>query len=97
MLSCSSCNLHEECFLSLRVAGDTGIKIMPFKVNLCVIKAIYSFGKGAMALFNFFTTMKIFHCGLQHKTYQGHMKMMLEACSATATKCEAANVARIRV
>ncbi|KAG0417137.1 hypothetical protein HPB47_005855 [Ixodes persulcatus] len=60
------------------------------------MKAIQSIGKGTTALSDFFATMNLSHRGLHHKIYQGHMNMMVQACNATATECEAANVVRIK-
>ncbi|KAH7960308.1 hypothetical protein HPB49_018599 [Dermacentor silvarum] len=96
VLSCRTCNLREERFSSPRVAGDAGAKITPFEVNLRAMKAMNSIGKGATALSDFFTAMNVSHRHLHHKTFQGHMKVMVEACSATATECEAASVARVK-
>ncbi|CAN8008567.1 unnamed protein product [Ixodes pacificus] len=94
VLACSTCDLREEQFSSPRVTGDA--KITPFEVNVRAMKAIQSIGKGATALSDFFATMNISHRGLHHKTYQGHMNMMVQACNATATECETASVARIK-
>ncbi|CAN7942945.1 unnamed protein product [Ixodes pacificus] len=85
VLACSTCDLREEQFSSPRV-----------EVNVRAMKAIQSIGKGATALSDFFATMNISHRGLHHKTYQGHINVMVQACNATATECEAASVARIK-
>ncbi|CAN8029787.1 unnamed protein product, partial [Ixodes persulcatus] len=90
VLACSICDLREEQFSSPRMTGDA--KITPFEVNVRAMKAIQSIGKGATALSDFFATMNISHRGLRHKTYQGHMDMMVQACNATATECEAASL-----
>lgn len=96
VVTCSSCNFREERFSSPRVADETDFKIRPFEVNLRAMKAINSIGKGATALSDFFAVMNISHRGLHHKTYQSHMTLMKEACSATAAECEDASVARVK-
>lgn len=78
MLSCSTCDFREERFSSPRVSGGAQSKVTPFEVNVRAMKAIHSIGKGAAALGNFFAIMNISHRGWHHKTYQGHMKIMVE-------------------
>lgn len=54
-----------------------------------------SIGKEATALTDFFAAMNISHRGLHHKTYQGHVGKMVQACNAMASECKAASVSLI--
>lgn len=94
VVECSTCEMRLERFSSPRVAGDA--RITPFEVNVRAMKAIQSIGKGATALSDFFAVMNISHRGLHHKTFQGHMNMMVQACTSAATDCEAASVVQIK-
>lgn len=96
VLACSSCDFREERFSSPRVAENSQAKVRPFEVNLRAMKAMNTIGKGATALTDFFAAMNISHRGLHQKTYQSHMKIMREACGATAAECESTSVARVK-
>lgn len=60
------------------------------------MKAIRGIGKGATALSDFFASINISHCSLHHKTYRGHMGMMVHIYISRTADYEATSVVQIK-
>ncbi|KAM7307929.1 uncharacterized protein ISCGN_011565 [Ixodes scapularis] len=90
LLVCATCKFEKKQFSSPRVAGTA--KITPFEVNIKAMKGIQSIGKGVTALADFCVYMNLSHRGLPHKTFQGHLKTLVQACEKSASASEAASL-----
>lgn len=89
-VTCSVCKHRVERFSSPRTEGSGNIT--PFEVNIRALKSIQSIGKGVTALSDFCAGMNLSHRGLHHKTFQAHLKKVVQVCEDTAAASEADSV-----
>lgn len=68
-LVCVHCGVVASAWSSSRQADSNA-----FEVNLRAMAAMKGIRKGQAALNDFWATMNVSHRGLQHRTYQGHLK-----------------------
>lgn len=89
-VTCSVCKHRVERFSSPRTEGSGSIT--PFEVNIRALKSIQSIGKGVTALGDFCAGMNLSHRGLHHKTFQAHLRKVVQVCEDTAAASEADSV-----
>lgn len=93
-LTCSVCDHRVESFSSPRTEGSGNIT--PFEVNIRALKSIQSIGKGVTALSDFCAGMNLSHRGLHDKTFQAHLRKVVQVCEDTAAASESDSVRVIK-
>lgn len=93
-VTCSICEHRVERFSSPRTEGSGNITL--FEVNMRALKSIQSMGKGVTALSDFCAGMNLSHRGLHHKTFQAHLRKVVQVCEDTAAASEADSVRAIK-
>lgn len=93
-VTCSVCEHRVERFSSPRTEGSGNITL--FEVNMRALKSIQSIGKGVTALSDFCAGMNLSHRGLHHKTFQAHLRKVVQVCEDTAAASEADSVRAIK-
>lgn len=79
LLTCNAWGIVASEWSSLRVEVGRA-----FDVNMCVMEAINTIGRGATALTDFSSVMTVPHRGLHLKTFQKHLKSKFRSAGKVA-------------
>ncbi|KAH9362336.1 hypothetical protein HPB48_017988 [Haemaphysalis longicornis] len=93
-VTCSVCEHRVERFSSPRTQGSGNIT--PFEVNMRALKSIQSIEKGVTALLDFCAGMNLSHRGLHHKTFEVHLRKVVQVFEDTAAASEADSVRAVK-